>query len=182
MAGIDEFRVDDGDVNRYTARPKRRSRWPGPLFALLAATVVVVLAYGACSREQQPRIAIPEGIPPGPGAATPPIDINAPGRSADQLHGWSAGLADSVGVGSTALEAYGYAATVMAETKPECGIGVDDPRWNRECGEPARHPRRFGGRAHRSGDARDPGGYPPLDGGPGVAEIPPDTDGGGDGR
>ena len=175
MAGIDEFRVDDGDVNRYPARPKRRSRWPGPLFALLAATVVVVLAYGACSREQQPRIAIPEGIPPGPGAATPPIDIDAPGRSADQLHGWSAGLADSIGVGSTALEAYGYAATVMAETKPECGIG-----WTTLAGiasVESRHGTHAGSAVGPTGQVTPEIRGIPLDGGPGVAEIP-DTDGG----
>lgn len=159
----------------YPVRAKSRSRWFRALCAFLSAAVVALLAYGACSREQQPRIAIPGGIPPGPGAPVPPIDINAPGRTADQLHDWSAGLADPIGIGDTALEAYGYAAAVMAETNPQCGIG-----WTTLAGiasVESGHGTHGGSTVGLTGEVTPAIRGIPLDGGPGVAEIP-DTDGG----
>lgn len=160
-------------VTRYPVPPKSRSRWPRTVIAFLAALVVVTVAYGACSREQEPRVAIPEGIPPGPGAPTPPIDIEAPGRSADQLRGWSAELTDAVGIGTTALEAYGYAAAVLAATAPECGIG-----WTTLAGiasVESRHGTHQGSSVAPTGRVTPEIRGIPLDGGPGVAEIP-DTD------
>ena len=85
------------------------------------------------------------------------------------------GVADSIGVGSTALEAYGYAATVMAETKPKCGIG-----WTTLAGiasVESRHGTHAGSAVGPTGQVTPEIRGIPLDGGPGVAEIP-DTDGG----
>ncbi len=135
----------------------------------------MVLAGGACSLDRQPRIAVPDGIPPGPGVTIPPIDINAPGRSADQLQDWAAGFAGSIGIGITALEAYGYAAAVMAETNPACGIG-----WTTIAGiasVESGHGTFGGSTVGSDGQVTPKIRGIPLDGRPGVAEIP-DTDGG----
>ncbi|AOW94284.1 murein transglycosylase [Rhodococcus sp. WMMA185] len=146
----------------------------GSLSAYLSGAVVMVLAFGACSLERQPRIVVPDGIPPGRGVAIPPIDINAPGRSAEQLRDWAAGFADSIGIGTTALEAYGYAAAVMAEVRPECGIG-----WTTIAGigsVESNHGTYGGSRVAADGQVTPEIRGIPLDGRPGVAEIP-DTDG-----
>lgn len=128
----------------------------------------------ACG-SNKPKIAIPEGIPPGLGLPTPAIDINAPGRSADQLADWAAGLAGGVGIGTTALEAYGYAAAVMAQTLPSCGIG-----WTTLAGigsVESQHGTYAGSTVDGTGQVAPIIRGIPLDGGPGVAEIA-DTDGG----
>ncbi|WP_231496452.1 lytic transglycosylase domain-containing protein [Rhodococcus sp. UNC363MFTsu5.1] len=123
----------------------------------------------------EPKIPIPQGIPPGPGAAVPPIDIDAPGRTADQLRDWAADQTDALGISVTALEAYGYAAAVMAQSRPECGIG-----WTTVAGiasVESRHGTYRGSSVAPTGDVSPQIRGIPLDGGPGVAEIP-DTDGG----
>ncbi|MGL4306118.1 MAG: lytic transglycosylase domain-containing protein [Mycobacteriaceae bacterium] len=95
--------------------------------ASLSVAVTMIGAAAACDSAvnivSEPKIPIPQGIPPGPGLAIPVININLPGRSADQLHQWAMGQATALAIPVSALEAYGYAAQVMAETKPECGIG-----------------------------------------------------------
>ena len=154
-----------------TSRPRRVVR---VVAAIAAGTVLAGVGIAACG-SNEPKIAIPEGIPPGVGARTPPIDINAPGRSADQLAGWAAGLSSDVGIGTTALEAYGYAAAVMAETLPGCGIG-----WTTLAGigsVESRHGTYDGSAVDAMGQVSPIIRGIPLDGGPGVAEIP-DTDGG----
>ncbi|MFC7448806.1 lytic transglycosylase domain-containing protein [Rhodococcus daqingensis] len=142
---------------------------------LVPAAVAVACAalVAACSGE--PRIAIPQGIPPGPGSAVPPIDIEALGRSADQLRDWAAGQSDTLGISVTALEAYGYAAAVMTQSRPECGIG-----WTTVAGiasVESRHGTYRGSSVAPTGDVSPQIRGIPLDGGPGVAEIA-DTDGG----
>lgn len=142
--------------------------------ALVAAALAAV-TVGVASCSEYTPVDIPEGIPPAPGTPTPPIDIEAPGRSADQLHGWASGLADELGIGRTALEAYGYAAAVMASSRPECGIG-----WTTLAGIASVESKHgtYGGAVVAPTGRVDPviRGVP-LDGGPGVAQIP-DTDGG----
>jgi membrane-bound lytic murein transglycosylase B len=131
-----------------------------------------MLAVGCA---EQSRVPIPEGIPPGVGAPVPPIDIEAPGRSADQLRDWAAERSGDLGISVTALEAYGYAAAVMAQSRPECGIG-----WTTVAGiasVESRHGTYRGSRVAPAGDVSPQIRGIPLDGGPGVAEIP-DTDGG----
>nr|WP_254622839.1 lytic murein transglycosylase [Rhodococcus sp. W8901] len=159
--------------------PKRRRPFRTFLIvtsSLLVGTAVVTLAVGLDELDQRkPRIEIPEGIPPGPGAPLPPIDVDAPGRTANVLGDWAAPLADALAISPTALEAYGYAAAVMAATRPECGIG-----WTTLAGIAAvesKHGTHGGSRVDDGGKVTPPIRGIPLDGSPGVAEIP-DTDGG----
>ncbi|WP_307828348.1 lytic murein transglycosylase [Antrihabitans sp. YC2-6] len=146
--------------------------------AAAAATVVTLLVIATilvATHRESGRVPVPEGIPPGLGTAVPAIDINAPGRSADQLHDWAAGQADALGIGVTALEAYGYAAAVLAQTRPDCGIG-----WTTLAGiasVESRHGTYRGSEVQVGGNVVPAIRGIPLDGGPGVAEIP-DTDGG----
>ncbi len=159
---------------RTTATTPRPRRVVRVVAAIAAGTVLAGVGIAACGSDE-PKIAIPEGIPPGVGLPTPPIDINAPGRSADQLADWAAGLSSDVGIGTTALSAYGYAAAVMAETLPGCGIG-----WTTLAGigsVESRHGTYDGSAVDAVGQVSPIIRGIPLDGGPGVAEIP-DTDGG----
>ncbi|MEV0299335.1 lytic murein transglycosylase [Nocardia sp. NPDC050710] len=117
---------------------------------------------------------IPEGIPPGPGAPLPVIDLDGPGRTALQLRGW-AGEQSSTGIESVALEAYGYAAAVMGRSKPGCGIG-----WTTIAGiasVESKHGTHGRSDLDADGTVRPPIIGIALDGAPGVALIR-DTDGG----
>ncbi|PTR42803.1 transglycosylase protein with SLT domain [Rhodococcus sp. OK611] len=143
------------------------------LLGCVVGTVLGAAILAGCAGE--PKIAIPQGIPPGPGAPVPPIDIDAPGRTADQLRDWAADQTDALGISVTALEAYGYAAAVMAQSRPECGIG-----WTTLAGiasVESRHGTYRGSSVAPTGDVSPQIRGIPLDGGPGVAEIA-DTDGG----
>ncbi|WP_371830403.1 lytic transglycosylase domain-containing protein [Antrihabitans cavernicola] len=134
----------------------------------LAATLVVGCGRGA-------KVAIPDGIPPGAGTPLPVIDVDAPGRTANLLHDWAAGQSDALHISVTALEAYGYAAAVMAKSQPDCGI-----RWTTIAGiasVESKHGTFRGSSVQADGSVVPPIRGVPLDGGPGVAEIP-DTDGG----
>ena len=91
-------------------------------FALLGVTCMVGLGYLA---GQSYRGEVPHLVPPVGQAPLPKIDINAPGRTALQLTDWAKRQAVYVDISVHALEAYGYAAEVMAETRPDCGI-----TWN----------------------------------------------------
>ncbi len=136
----------------------------------VVATAIVVVGGG-----RDNAIDIPEGVPPGMGMPVPPIDINAPGRTGALLHDWAADLSDAVGISVTALEAYGYAATVLAHTDPQCGIG-----WTTLAGiasVESKHGTFHGSEVAANGKVEPPIRGVPLDGAPGVAEIP-DTDGG----
>jgi membrane-bound lytic murein transglycosylase B len=140
--------------------------------AAVAVAVGVAVLAGCAS---PPRIAVPTGIPPGPGAPLPPIDVDAPGRSADQLADWAADRSDALGIPVTSLEAYGYAAAVLARSRPECGIG-----WTTIAGiagVESRHGTYRGARVASDGTVSPPVRGVPLDGAPGLAVIP-DTDGG----
>ncbi|MGC0362834.1 membrane-bound lytic murein transglycosylase B [Rhodococcus sp. 27YEA15] len=135
---------------------------------------VMAVCVSACG-SGAPQIPIPDGIPPGVGAPVPPIDINAPGRSANQLAEWASELSGSTGIGKTALEAYGYAAEVMTVTLPGCGIG-----WTTLAGigsVESGHGTHAGSSVAADGQVTPPIRGIALDGSPGVAEIP-DTDGG----
>ena len=144
---------------------------PTRLLVVLAAAACLVAACGSPT----PRPEIPEDVPPPPGAPLPFIDVNGPGRTADLLAGWAAGLSDATGIGQTALEAYGHAAAVLAQSRPECGIA-----WTTLAGigsVESGHGTHAGAVVGPTGQVEPPIRGIPLDGGPGVAEIP-DTDGG----
>lgn len=139
---------------------------------IAAAVVTLVLAGCGTERELTP---VPEGIPPGPGTPLPLIDINAPGRTALQLSGWADEQADRLGIPSVALQAYGYAAAVMASSRPECGIA-----WTTVAGiasVESKHGTHHGSAIDADGVARPSIIGIPLDGAPGVALVT-DTDGG----
>ncbi len=143
------------------------------LFARLVAAVLAFAILGglgvvACSRGIE-RVAVPEGVPPGVGAALPPLDINAPGRSANQLAEWADARAGELGMSATALSAYGYAAAVMAETRPTCGIG-----WTTVAGiasVESKHGTHRGAKVAPNGQVAPAIRGVPLDGSPGVAKI-----------
>ncbi|MGW0042455.1 lytic transglycosylase domain-containing protein [Rhodococcus sp. NPDC003348] len=139
----------------------------------VAASLTFAAVLSGCS--QQPTVPIPQDVPPRPGAPLPPIDVDGPGRTADRLADWASGVSDAIGVSGTALEAYGYAAAVMAQSRPDCGLA-----WTTLAGiagVESRHGTHRGARVAADGTVAPPIRGIPLDGGPGVAEIP-DTDGG----
>lgn len=139
------------------------------------AAAIVVMAACVVGCDGGSRVEIPEGIPPGPGTPLPAIDVDAPGRTADLLRGWAADQSDRLRISVTALEAYGYAAAVMARSQPQCGIG-----WTTIAGIgslESKHGTYRGSTVQADGSVVPPIRGVPLDGGPGVAEIP-DTDGG----
>lgn len=118
---------------------------------------------------------IPGDMPPGPGAALPVIDVEAPGRAADQLRDWAVEQSGAVGIEPIALEAYGYAAAVMAKSRPDCGIA-----WTTLAGiasVESAHGTHRGAGIHADGTVRPPIIGVALDGTNGNAEIR-DTDGG----
>ncbi|MFC4375566.1 lytic transglycosylase domain-containing protein [Nocardia halotolerans] len=84
---------------------------------VLAAVAVGALLAGCSSLAP-----VPEDMPPGPGVPLPVIDVEAPGRAAEQLRGWADEQSRAVGIEPVALEAYGYAAAVLAKSRPDCGI------------------------------------------------------------
>lgn len=154
--------MDDGDVPR-----SRRSRFVVTLAAVAAAVV-------GCSIID-PGPEVPEGIPPGAGTPLPAIDVDAPGRTAALLDAWAAPQADTLGISATALEAYGYAAAVMARSQPDCGIA-----WTTLAGIgslESKHGTYGGATVAADGTVAPPIRGVPLDGGPGVADIA-DSDGG----
>lgn len=137
---------------------------------LLAAVAVAALLAGCGS-----KVAIPGDMPPGAGTPLPAIDVDAPGRASDQLHDWAREQADALGIEATALQAYGYAAAVLARSAPECGIG-----WTTLAGigsVESGHGTHRGAHVDADGAVRPPIIGVALDGTRGNAEIR-DTDGG----
>ncbi|MDN2496470.1 murein transglycosylase, partial [Nocardia nova] len=150
--------LDDGNV---------RSTIPGFRPLAFAAVAAVALLSGCAGTDNLPPI--PDGIPPGAGAPVPPIDLDAPGRSAEQLRDWAQAQSDALGIPTVALEAYGYAAEVMARSRPDCGIG-----WTTIAGiarVESKHGRHGGSALDADGEVRPPIRGIPLDGSPGVARI-----------
>ncbi|QLY34263.1 lytic murein transglycosylase [Nocardia huaxiensis] len=138
---------------------------------LLGTAVALVLLTGCGSADLTP---IPDDMPPGAGAPLPLIDLDAPGRAALQLRDW-ADQQGSLGIPTVSLEAYGYAAAVMARSRPDCGIG-----WTTVAGIASVESKHG---THRGADVGDDGKVTPgirgaaLDGSPGIMLIK-DTDGG----
>ncbi|WP_327110129.1 lytic murein transglycosylase [Nocardia sp. NBC_01730] len=138
--------------------------------ATAAAMVILVLTGCGIDRDRTP---IPEGIPPGPGTPVPVIDLDAPGRTAVQLRGWADDQADRLGIPAVALEAYGYAAAVLARARPDCGIA-----WTTLAGiasVESKHGAHRGAELGADGTVRPPIIGVALDGSPGVALVQ-DTD------
>ncbi|MGA9871252.1 MAG: lytic murein transglycosylase [Rhodococcus sp. (in: high G+C Gram-positive bacteria)] len=135
---------------------------------------MVGATVAACGSSEPPR-SIPEGIPPGAGTPVPEIDFNAPGRTADLLLAWAEPQSSAVNISAPALAAYAHAAAIMADTSPGCGIA-----WTTLAGIgyiESRHGTYQGSTVAPDGAVTPLIRGIPLDGGPGIAEIP-DTDGG----
>jgi len=149
----------------YVPQPRR--------FVRVALAAVVVLVGCAAPARTPPRP--PALAPPGPGSAVPAINLDAPGRPADQLVAWAADRSPALGIPPVALQAYGYAAASLARSSPGCGIG-----WATLAGigsVETRHGSFRGARLDATAVARPPIRGAALDGRPGLAEIR-DTDGG----
>lgn len=132
-------------------------------------------AIAACSLPTTTPAAPPAVAPPAAGAPLPALDLDAPGRGADQLAGWASQRADALDVPAAALEAYGWAAASVDRSAPGCGIA-----WTTLAGigsVETRHGSVGGSRLDQANRAQPPIRGAALDGGPGVAEIA-DTDGG----
>ncbi len=135
----------------------------------LAAVALVATAATGCSTLFGPRVEIPQGIPPGPGVPVPYIDIDAPGRTSDQLRGWATPISDATGIPVLALEAYGNAAETMRQRNPDCGIG-----WTTLAGigyVESKHGTYHGARIAANGDVSPPIRGVPLDGTDGNQKI-----------
>ncbi|APA95760.1 lytic transglycosylase domain-containing protein [Nocardia seriolae] len=133
---------------------------------LVGAAAALVLLTGCGAENLTP---VPEGLPPPVGAPIPAIDLDAPGRSAIQLEGWAREQHSATGIPVTALEAYGYAAAVLARSKPECGIG-----WTTLAGiasVESHHGSHGGSRLSDDGTVSPPIRGLALDGSPGRARI-----------
>ncbi|MGV9680153.1 lytic transglycosylase domain-containing protein [Nocardia sp. NPDC003482] len=144
-------------------------------FRAFGGVVLVALVVGVAGcgiGEKLPPI--PEGIPPGPGTAVPVIDLDAPGRAAEQLRDWAGEQAGALRIPVIALEAYGYAAAIMARAQPNCGIA-----WTTIAGiagVESKHGSHGGSSLDADGEVRPPIRGVPLDGSPGVARILDETE------
>lgn len=159
-------------AGRGTAVSRMAGAGAAAVLPLLVVAGLVGAAVASCGGEHP---SVPDLTPPGAGAPLPEIDVEAPGRSAEQLSGWAAGLSDELGVSQTALEAYGYAQAVMAESRPGCHLG-----WTTVAGigsVESKHGTHAGSAVGIGGQVIPPIRGVALDGGPGLATIP-DTDGG----
>lgn len=133
---------------------------------LAVAVFIVATAMALTGRDQEP---IPEGMPPAAGAVVPQIDLDAPGRTAVQLQGWAEERSRDGNVPAISMQAYGYAALLLARSKPECEI-----RWTTLAGIAyieSKHGTYAGSRIGPDGRISPPIRGVPLDGSPGIAVI-----------
>lgn len=123
---------------------------------------------------------VPDDVPPAGAQEVPSIDVNAPGRTSDKLSFWAEPIAEATGIPEAAVRAYGNAELIAQQAWPQCNV-----RWNTIAGigwVETRHGT-YTGRLFEGAQIEEDGVVRPkiigipLDGSPGVAEIP-DTDGG----
>ncbi|GAA2051663.1 lytic murein transglycosylase [Williamsia deligens] len=150
---------------------RRGTRW-----AVVLLMAVIATTTSACiDLPGRPSVDIPEGLPPGPGAAVPYLDVNAPGRTADRLEAWARPIAASTGIPLIAMESYGNAAEIQRQQHPECGIA-----WTTlagVAGVESKHGTYRGARIAPDGEVSPPIRGVKLDGTAGNLTIA-DTDGG----
>lgn len=125
-------------IHRWSRRPSGQLTLPGGFLLLLVAATVAAgaLLLPAVVRPGQDDAgaiagaahSAPDGL--SSAGALPPSDatLTAPppnlGRPADTLTSWAAQTGAKVGIAPVALQAYGYAELVLAQTNPSCGL-----RW-----------------------------------------------------
>ncbi|MGN9891552.1 lytic murein transglycosylase [Micromonospora sp. L31] len=85
--------------------------------ALPGATAVPMLPGGTALPGLPPATALPGGVPP-----TGPVAPPATGRPADALAAWAQTTGARVGISPVAMQAYGYAELVLAETNRSCQL------------------------------------------------------------
>lgn len=149
-------------------KPFRRTA-PRTRTALATALCASVLATAGCSQIFGPGVEIPKGIPPGPGAPVPYLNVDGPGRVAEQLRDWATPISVATGIPRISLEAYGYAAETLRQRNPECGIG-----WTTLAGIgfiESKHGTYHGAQIADNGDIAPPIRGVPLDGTNGNMEI-----------
>ncbi|MEV0808304.1 lytic murein transglycosylase [Micromonospora sp. NPDC050200] len=135
----------------WSRRPSGRLTLPGVfLFALVAATAAVgAVVVPSAVRSPKPvavdetegavavpapgalpgATAVPGGTalpsttaPPGGVSPTGPVAAPTTGRPADALAGWAQTTGARVGISPVAMQAYGYAELVLAETNRSCQL------------------------------------------------------------
>lgn len=126
-------------VHRWSRRPSGQLTLPGGfLLILIAATVAAGALLVPTTLRSGPTIAAatpdvtapptfaPDGPPPAGTLPPPDATLTAPppglGRPADTLASWAAQTAPKVGIAPIALQAYGYAELVLAQTNRSCGL------------------------------------------------------------
>lgn len=123
-------------IRRWSRRPSGQLTLPGvSLLLLVAATVtagalllpaVVPSGPNNAAATADASDPAPDGLPSA--GALPPSDatLTAPppnlGRPADTLTSWAAQTGAKVDIAPVALQAYGYAELVLAQTNPSCGL------------------------------------------------------------
>ncbi|MEH0821575.1 MULTISPECIES: lytic murein transglycosylase [unclassified Micromonospora] len=85
--------------------------------ALPGATAVPVLPGGTALPGLPTATTLPGGVSP-----TGPVGAPATGRPADALAGWAQTTGARVGISPVAMQAYGYAELVLAETNRSCQL------------------------------------------------------------
>lgn len=169
---------------RQPDRPIRRGCSIIMLTTMSLLLVIVLVGWGVTNlkgtvptRLLQP---VPANVPPANGAEVALIDVNAPGRTSAKLTFWAEPIAEQTGISVAALNAYGNAQLIAAQSWPGChlnwttlaGLGYVETRHGTYNGKI------FGSaRIDENGNIIPPIVGVPLDGSPGFAEIK-DTDGG----
>ena len=120
---------------RSKAAPARRSSGCGCLSLTALSVLIIIAVVGALSMLSIPQLPsfnkqpIPDNVPPAAAAPPPMIDIDAPGRTSDQLQQWAQELSETTRIPAPALRAYGNAAVIAATSYPQCNLS-----WNTLAG------------------------------------------------
>jgi Transglycosylase SLT domain len=138
-------------IRAWSHQPNARLALPALLLAVLTALAgvagaVVVPALGAVSEQTVRAGATLDPAPPpldsaaptpgesltpttvapstptGPSGAPPSAAPGLPGRPSDVLAGWAQQVGNHVGIPPVAMQAYGYAELVLAQTSPGCHL------------------------------------------------------------
>jgi hypothetical protein len=126
-----------GALRAWSGRPSGRLALPASMLVVLVAAAAVaggVLVPAAARTPRlvagggsaSPRVNMPSPVQPTPsnpvGTPTPGLPGMGAGRPADVLADWGRQTAPRVGIPPVALQAYGYAELVLAQTNPKCRL------------------------------------------------------------
>lgn len=125
-------------IHRWSRRPSGQLTLPGGFLLLLVAATVAAGALlvpatarlgpntAAATTGATAPTSVPDGAPPAGTLPPPGTTLTAPppglGRPADTLASWAAQTAPKVNIAPVALQAYGYAELVLAQTNRSCGL------------------------------------------------------------